>query len=105
MPPAAFGTQRDAFVSTRTSAAREAGGYHPVVELASLIDPSLPAPFVPASVFTGFQSANYWSATTNADNSTNAWNVNFNNGNVNTNNKTNTNDVWYVRGPMQESFY
>jgi len=39
------------------------------------------------------QSSNYWSATTNANNSTNAWNVNFNNGNVNTNNKTNNNFV------------
>jgi hypothetical protein len=44
------------------------------------------------------QSANYWSATTNADNPTNAWNVNFNNGNVNNNNKTNTNHAWCVRG-------
>ena len=35
-----------------------------VPELTSLIDPSLPPPFVPASVFTGVQSANYWSATT-----------------------------------------
>lgn len=44
------------------------------------------------------QSANYWSATTNAENPTNAWNVNFNNGNVNNNNKTNTNHAWCVRG-------
>ena len=44
------------------------------------------------------QSANYWSATTNADNPTNAWNVNFNNGNVNNNNTTNTNHAWCVRG-------
>jgi RNA-directed DNA polymerase len=39
-------------------------------------------------------SSNYWSSTTNANNSGNAWNVNFNNGNVNNNNKTNS---YYVR--------
>ncbi len=37
---------------------------------------------------------NYWSSTTYAPNTTNAWNVNFNNGNVNNNNKTNP---YYVR--------
>jgi hypothetical protein len=44
------------------------------------------------------QSNNYWSATTNANNTTNAWNVNFNNGNVNNNNKTNNNYAWCVQG-------
>ncbi len=44
------------------------------------------------------QSSNYWSSTTNANNTTNAWNVNFNNGNVNNNNKTNNKHVWCVRG-------
>jgi hypothetical protein len=46
----------------------------------------------------GVQSDNYWSSTTNADNTDNAWNVNLNNGNVNNDNKTNTNYVWPVRG-------
>ena len=46
----------------------------------------------------GVQSTNYWSSSSNADNPTNAWNVNFDNGNVNDNNKTNTNFVWPVRG-------
>ena len=44
------------------------------------------------------QSSYYWSSTTNANNTTNAWNVNFNNGNVNHNNKDNNNYVWPVRG-------
>jgi hypothetical protein len=48
--------------------------------------------------FIGVVSDNYWSSTTYADNTTNAWNVNLNNGNVNANNKTNTNYVWPVRG-------
>jgi len=46
----------------------------------------------------GVQSSNYWSSTTNANNTTNAWNVNLNNGNVNNNDKSNTNYVWPVRG-------
>ena len=46
----------------------------------------------------GVQSDNYWSSSTNADNTDNAWNVNLNNGNVNNDNKTNTNYVWPVRG-------
>ena len=56
-----------------------------VAELASLIDPSLPAPFVPASAFTistspatpGVQSDLYWSASTHADVPTDAWGVVF----------------------------
>lgn len=43
-------------------------------------------------------SSNYWSSTTYAGNTTNAWNVNFNDGNTNNNNKTNTNYVRCVRG-------
>ena len=43
------------------------------------------------------QANNYWSSTTYANNTTNAWNVNMNDGNVNGNNKTNTNYVWPVR--------
>ena len=46
----------------------------------------------------GVQSNNYWSSTTYAGNTTNAWYVNLNDGNVNTNNKANTNYVWPVRG-------
>jgi len=48
--------------------------------------------------FSGVQSNNYWSSTTNANNPNNAWNVNLNNGNVNNDNKNNTNYVWPVRG-------
>ena len=46
----------------------------------------------------GVQSNNYWSSTTYADNTDNAWNVNLNDGNVNNDSKTNTNYVWPVRG-------
>jgi hypothetical protein len=44
-------------------------------------------------------ASNYWSSTTNANNPTNAWNVNFNDGNNNNwNNKNNTLFVRAVRG-------
>jgi len=43
-------------------------------------------------------SSNYCSSTTNANNTDNAWNVNFNNGNDNWNNKSNNNYVRAVRG-------
>ena len=41
---------------------------------------------------------NYWSSTSNADNPSNAWNVNFNNGNVNNDDKNNALRVRAVRG-------
>ncbi len=43
-------------------------------------------------------SSYYWSSSTNANNTNNAWGVNFNNGNDNTNNKSNNNYVRAVRG-------
>ena len=80
-----------------------------VTELASLIDPSLPAPFVPA-VFTGVeQMAPYWSATANADNTstsaTSKLSVNFQDGMVGVSSKSTPNFFWCVRGPMNEAAY
>jgi RNA-directed DNA polymerase len=43
------------------------------------------------------QSNNYWSGTSNAGNTDNAWIVNMWDGNVNVNNKSNNNYVWPVR--------
>ena len=48
----------------------------------------------------GTVSNNYWSSTTNPNNTTNAFNVNFNNGNANNNTKTNANYVRCVRGKL-----
>jgi hypothetical protein len=48
-------------------------------------------------IFSSVQSNNYWSSTSYAANTGNAWNVNFNDGNVNNNDKPNTNYVWPVR--------
>jgi uncharacterized protein with LGFP repeats len=39
----------------------------------------------------------FWSSSPNANNTNNAWNVNFDNGNVNWNNKNNDNHVRLVR--------
>lgn len=47
-------------------------------------------------------SSNYWSSTTNANNTNNAWHVNFNNGNDNNNNKSNNNYVRAVRAGKSE---
>ncbi|MCP3950938.1 MAG: DUF1566 domain-containing protein [Desulfobacterales bacterium] len=46
--------------------------------------------------FTG-NASNFWSASPNANNSSNAWNVNFNNGNSNNNNRNNNKHVRLVR--------
>ena len=61
-----------------------------VIELKSVRDPSLAAPFVPASVFTGIQLDEYWSATTDA---------------VHPDFKTFLNHFWCVRGPMNADQY
>jgi hypothetical protein len=76
-----------------------------VVELASLIDPSLPAPFVPGTVFTGVLSDFYWSATTLAILPANAWVVTFGNFNANSSDKSNDYHAWCVRGGMNADQY
>lgn len=76
-----------------------------VTELTSLIDPSLPAPYVP-TVFAGVQVGNYWSSTTIADGgSLNKFSVSFQDGTVGSTNKGNPNNVWCVRGSTTESTY
>lgn len=76
-----------------------------VVELTSLIDPSLPAPYVP-TVFAGVQVGNYWSSTTIADGgSVNKFSVSFQDGSVGSTNKSTTNNVWCVRSSTTESAY
>ena len=46
----------------------------------------------------GANASNFWSGSSYVPNPTNAWNVNFNDGNTNANNKTNNNYVRLVRG-------
>lgn len=45
----------------------------------------------------GSSASNVWSGSPNANNSNNAWNVNFNNGNANNDNRNNNNHVRLVR--------
>jgi hypothetical protein len=76
-----------------------------IAELASLIDTTA-SPTLPAGhPFTNIQPSAYWSASTLADNSANAWFVNFADGSVSTAGKATIALVWCVRGPMQESVY
>jgi len=76
-----------------------------VVELKSVLDPALPPPFVSTSVFTGVQSAIYWSATVLQDDPASAWGVFLGNGGAGNFQKADTHLLWCVRGPMQESVY
>jgi hypothetical protein len=77
-----------------------------VAELESLIDPSLPAPFVPASVFSGVLLAHYWSATTVTDGPTLAWVVAlFGDDGVFGSDKTRGSRAWCVRGGMNADAY
>lgn len=88
-----------------------------VAELASLIDPSLSAPFVPTNVFGGLQGASstdFWSATTVADSPDRAWSVLFGTGVVSgSSHKSGDNHfpgvflsrAWCVRGGMNADAY
>ena len=69
-----------------------------VKELSSLVNAGAANPALPAGhPFLGVQPTNYWSSTTSAQNTSNAWGVNLYNGSVNSNNKNNA-FVWPVRG-------
>jgi len=80
-----------------------------VVELNSVRDPSIPAPFIPASVFSGVQLAGYWSATTltlSEPPSSAAWAVHFGHGDVGGLTKSGgTLRAWCVRGGMNADAY
>ena len=67
-------------------------------ELSSLIDPNQEYPALPADhPFSNLQTF-YWSATTNADDATQAWYVHFYQGSTNYRDKTFDAYVWCVRG-------
>ena len=82
-----------------------------VPELASLVDPNNVDPtFVhpalpPGHPFTNVQSANYWSASTNAGDPSGAWSVFFGGGLGGTGTKTNAFLEWCVRGGMNADQY
>jgi len=70
-----------------------------IQELASLVDPTQSNPALPAGhPFSNVQSFNYWSATTYAFFTGNAWVVNFVSGKVGPDDKSTLYFVWCVRG-------
>lgn len=70
-----------------------------VRELQSLIDYGEYNPALPdGHPFTGVQSNYYWSSTTYAYSTSNAWNVYLHDGNVSSDSETRTRYVWPVRG-------
>jgi hypothetical protein len=78
-----------------------------ISELSSLVDPnqSLPPALPVGHPFPNVQSAVYWSATTDAELPTDAWNVGFG-GSVGTSGKTYSGyQVWCVRGGMNADQY
>ncbi len=66
----------------------------------SLVDRSVsPGPTLPhGHPFTNVQSSFYWSASTSANNTSNAWAVNFFDGGVFSGDKSLSGFVWCVRG-------
>jgi hypothetical protein len=82
-----------------------------VPELTSLIDPSLPAPFVPASIFTGVYLGWYWSATSSDGTLGRAWYVLFFDSSVSSQFKGKGGPTygnfraWCVRGDMNAYYY
>jgi hypothetical protein len=78
-----------------------------VIELTSLQDPSVPQPFVPATVFTGVDAtAFYWSASSFAPDLTLAWAVSFFSiADVDRGAKVQSFRAWCVRGPMNADTY
>ena len=79
-----------------------------IPELASLLDPSVtaPGPTLPSGhPFIGVQQAGYWSATTSAEDPSEAWFVYFRMGFVDSDSKTFSGQVWCVRGGMNAEKY
>ena len=79
-----------------------------IPDLASLIDPSAapPGPTLPSGhPFHNIQSAGYWSATTSAEDASDAWFVYFGRGFVDHDSKTHTGHTWCVRGSMNAEAY
>jgi hypothetical protein len=80
-----------------------------VVELSSLIDPSLTPPYVQTSVFPTVKVNPYWSETANGDSTSpygsSKLTVNFGDGLTGLTSKGSQSQVWCVRGPMSDSVY
>ncbi|MBM3237576.1 DUF1566 domain-containing protein [Candidatus Poribacteria bacterium] len=77
-----------------------------IEELASLVDPNGGPPTLPSGhPFINVQSVPYWSSTTGAGATTDAWCVNFANGDVEDRSKNANQYVWCVRGGQGHDSY
>jgi hypothetical protein len=76
-----------------------------IVELDSVRDPTLPGPYVPVNVFP-LANDDFWSATTFADDPSQAWFMTFQIGLHGFSSKAATSlSAWPVRGPMNADNY
>jgi hypothetical protein len=105
--PAANGWAQAAFFSLTKIVGGTMGWRLPsIVELRSVMDPALPAPYVPTSVFGPSVGSIFWSATTVADDPSRAWFLDFIMGAMANDVKTsNIQSYWCVRGPMNADKY
>jgi hypothetical protein len=76
-----------------------------IIELKSIEDPSLPAPFVPTTIFSIVPAIFLHSASRDANDPSRVLSVRITFGGVATGLKDNPAGSWCVRGPMQESEY
>jgi len=90
----------------RTTGNRKGWRLPSMPELASLEDPTKLNPALPPGhPFTNVQGTIYWSATSSAEDTTNAWAGNFSVGAVAFQTKTINLPVWCVRGGMNADAY
>ncbi len=87
------------FCTQRSLGNRKGWRLPTIEELASLVDPNRLDPPLPSGhPFGPLQEVGYWSATTDAADTSKAWMVDFFNGNVFSGSKTAGTFVWCVRG-------
>lgn len=92
--------------ATRVVGGRKGWRLPSIVELASLIDPTQSFPALPLGhPFTIVLTTQYWSATTDARNSSNAWWFQPADGRLGTLPKSSPSLVWCVRGGMNAEAY
>lgn len=104
-------TKRDWFSAAAHCINRTVGGTFgwrlpSIVELVSVMDPTLSAPYVPTDVFTFTGPlTTFWSSTTNASFPANAWYFDITIAGVPQINKGAGISAWCVRGPMNADAY
>jgi len=102
LPSTASNTWVNAMITCQNKSVGNRKGWRvpTVEELGSLVDPTMSNPSLPSGhpFNNNVQSSRYWSATTNASDTSYAWNVYFGSGYVGNNDKAASYYVWCVRG-------